>query len=77
MLQVSSEGVIVMDSAGREIESQVLPLSNASLSIRNYHVKAYLGRSPGETMKYWLAFSVSVPPLGFSTYTVASAKGTG
>ncbi|KAG5526950.1 hypothetical protein RHGRI_028029 [Rhododendron griersonianum] len=74
---VSSEGVIVMDSAGREIESQLLPLSNASLSIRNYHVKAYLGRSPGETMKYWLAFSVSVPPLGFSTYTVASAKGTG
>ncbi|KAG5526953.1 hypothetical protein RHGRI_028029 [Rhododendron griersonianum] len=76
-IPVSSEGVIVMDSAGREIESQLLPLSNASLSIRNYHVKAYLGRSPGETMKYWLAFSVSVPPLGFSTYTVASAKGTG
>ncbi|KAE9449025.1 hypothetical protein C3L33_19078, partial [Rhododendron williamsianum] len=75
-IPVSSEGVIVMDSAGREIESQLLPLSNASLSIRNYHVKAYLGRSPGETMKYWLAFSVSVPPLGFSTYTVASAKGT-
>ncbi|XP_057481162.1 alpha-mannosidase At3g26720 [Actinidia eriantha] len=74
---VSTEGVIVHDSDGKEIESQLLPLSNASLSIRNYHVKAYLGRSPGETIKYWLAFSVSVPPLGFSTYIVSTDKRAG
>ncbi|KAL7257217.1 hypothetical protein ACSBR1_011026 [Camellia fascicularis] len=73
--QVSTE-VIVLDSAGREIESQLLPVSNASLRIRNFHVKAYLDRSPGDTLKYWLAFSVSVPPLGFSTYIVSSAKRT-
>ncbi|GMP29806.1 hypothetical protein CsSME_00004761 [Camellia sinensis var. sinensis] len=74
-IPVSTE-VIVLDSAGREIESQLLPLSNASLRIRNFHVKAYLDRSPGDTLKYWLAFSVSVPPLGFSTYIVSSAKRT-
>ncbi|GFS34385.1 glycosyl hydrolase family 38 protein [Actinidia rufa] len=74
---VSTEGVIVHDSDGKEIESQLLPLSYASLSIRNYHVKAYLGRSPGETIKYWLAFSVSVPPLGFSTYIVSTDKRAG
>lgn len=74
-IPVSTE-VIVLDSAGREIESQLLPLSNASLRIRNFHVKAYLDRSPGDTLKYWLAFSVSVPPLGFSTYIVLSAKRT-
>ncbi|KAI8030741.1 Alpha-mannosidase [Camellia lanceoleosa] len=74
-IPVSTE-VIVLDSAGREIESQLLPLSNASLRIRNFHVKAYLDRSPGDTLKYWLAFSVSVPPLGFSTYVVSSAKRT-
>ncbi|KAI5411177.1 hypothetical protein KIW84_056354 [Lathyrus oleraceus] len=27
-----------------------------------------------KTPKYWLAFTVSVPPFGFSTYTVSTAK---
>lgn len=76
-IPVSTGGLIVLDSAGREIESQILPLTNSSLSIRYGHVKAYLGRSPAGTIKYWLAFSVSVPPLGFSTYFVSSAKRTG
>lgn len=41
---------------------------------RNYNVRAYLGQNPTETPKYLLAFSVSVPPLGFGTYTISSAK---
>lgn len=77
MLQVSSERVIVQDAGGKEIESQLLPLSNATLSIRNYYVKAYLGNQPSQTLKYWLAFSASVPPLGFSSYVVSNAKGSG
>ncbi|KAH7577124.1 hypothetical protein JRO89_XS01G0209000 [Xanthoceras sorbifolium] len=76
-IPVSSESVIVKDSGGRIIDSQLLPLSNATLSIRNYYVKAYLGKSPSGTLKYWLAFSASVPPLGFSTYIVSIAKQTG
>ncbi|XP_059645280.1 alpha-mannosidase At3g26720 isoform X3 [Cornus florida] len=76
-IPVSTEGIVVLDSGGRVIESQLLPLSNASLSIRNYHVKAYLGSYPGDKLKYWLAFSASVPPLGFTTYIVSSAKRTG
>ncbi|KAK3026722.1 hypothetical protein RJ639_042175, partial [Escallonia herrerae] len=75
-IPVSSHAIIVLDSGGREIESQLLPLSNASLSTRSYHVKAYLGRSPSGSPNYWLAFSASVPPLGFSTYTVSSVKPT-
>ncbi|KAI3856688.1 hypothetical protein MKX03_026813 [Papaver bracteatum] len=73
-IPVTSESVTVRDSSGREIESQLLPLSSASLNIRNYHVKAYLGKSPSDTPKYWLAFSASIPPLGFSTYTVSGTK---
>ncbi|KAI3886070.1 hypothetical protein MKX03_003651 [Papaver bracteatum] len=72
--QVTSESVTVRDSNGREIESQLLPLSSASLNIKNYHVKAYLGKSPSDTSKYWLALSASVPPPGFSTYTVSGTK---
>lgn len=77
LLQVSSEKVFVKDSGGKTVESQLLPLSNATLRIRNRYVKAYLGKAPSETIKYWLAFSASVPPLGFSTYTVSIAKPTG
>ena len=59
------------------IESQILPLVNAHVGMRNYYVKAYLGKTPSEAPKYWLAFSASVPPLGFSTYTISRAERTG
>ncbi|KAA8547197.1 hypothetical protein F0562_003647 [Nyssa sinensis] len=75
-IPVPIEGLIVHDSGGREIESQLLPLSTTSMNTRNFHVKAYLGRSPSGMPKYWLAFVASVPPLGFSTYTVSGAKQT-
>lgn len=76
-IPVSSEGLIVQDSDGRDIESQLIPISSASLTTRNYHVKAYLGGSATGSGKYWLAFSASVPPLGFSTYIVSSSRKTG
>ncbi|MFZ8393343.1 hypothetical protein ACO1MB_13835, partial [Staphylococcus aureus] len=44
-----SEGLVVLDFGGKEIESQLLPLTNVSLNNRNYHVKAYLGISPPAT----------------------------
>jgi len=77
LLQVSSHELIVLDSDGREIESQLLPILNASLNMRNYHVKAYLGKSPSDTPRYWLGFTATVPPLGFNTYIISSAKHTG
>lgn len=77
MLQVSSNELIVLDSNGREIESQLLPIFNASLNMRKYHVKAYLGKTPSNTPKYWLGFTASLPPLGFNTYIISNAKHTG
>ncbi|XP_071914762.1 alpha-mannosidase At3g26720 isoform X1 [Coffea arabica] len=76
-IPVSSQGLIVQDSDGREIESQLIPISSASLSTRNYHLKGNLGGSATDSDKYWLAFSASVPPLGFSTYIVSSSRKTG
>ncbi|KAI5341484.1 hypothetical protein L3X38_020758 [Prunus dulcis] len=76
-IPVSNEAVTVQDSSGRDIEAQLLPLSKASLSLRSYYVRAYLGKSPSEPPKFWLAFSVTVPPIGFSSYIVSSAKPTG
>ncbi|TKY62976.1 Alpha-mannosidase protein [Spatholobus suberectus] len=76
-IPVIDADVTVHDSNGIEIESQVLPQAEVYVDLRNYYVKAYLGQTPPETSKYWLAFTVSVPPLGFSTYTVSTAKRTG
>jgi len=76
-LQVTEANVIVQNSNGSEIESQLLPQAEKYLDLRNYYVKAYEGQAPPKTPKYWLAFTVSVPPLGFSTYTVSTAKRTG
>ncbi|KAJ9562484.1 hypothetical protein OSB04_007644 [Centaurea solstitialis] len=75
-IPVSSHELIVLDSDGREIESQLIPIFNASMNMRNYHVKAYLGKSPSNTPQYWLGFKASVPPLGFNTYIISSAKHT-
>ncbi|XP_062091515.1 probable alpha-mannosidase At5g13980 isoform X2 [Humulus lupulus] len=75
-IPIVDENVVVKDFRGKEIESQVIPLSHVSVAIRKYHAKAYLGKYPKVTPRYWLAFSATVPPLGFSSYTVSSAKRT-
>lgn len=73
-IPVLSENVVVRDSSGKEIESQILPLANAYVGIRNYYVMAHLGKIPAVTPQYWLAFSASVPPLGLSTYFISKAN---
>jgi len=75
--QVSTAEVFVQDSSGKEIESQILPISNITLNIRKKYVKAYEGTASAGDLKYWLAFPVSVPPIGLSTYVVSSPKHTG
>ncbi|XP_052175300.1 probable alpha-mannosidase At5g13980 isoform X2 [Diospyros lotus] len=73
-IPVINENVTVHDSSGTEVESQLLPLDNASLGIRNHHATAYVGKSPSATPRYWLSFTASVPPLGFRTYVISTAK---
>uniref|UniRef100_J3KV59 Alpha-mannosidase n=1 Tax=Oryza brachyantha TaxID=4533 RepID=J3KV59_ORYBR len=73
-LPVVSDSIVVHDSEGREVESQLIPIANASLHMREKHVKAYLGMLPSAKPKFWLAFPVSVPPLGFNTYFISSGK---
>lgn len=76
-LQVINEDVAVHDSNGKLVESQILPLTDAHVGLRNFYVKAYVGETPSEAPKYWLAFLAAVPPLGFSTYTISRAERTG
>ncbi|XP_076898589.1 putative alpha-mannosidase At5g13980 [Bidens hawaiensis] len=73
-LPVVNDNIAVYDSSGKEVESQLMLLQNESISYRNYYATAYTGKSPSTTPKFWLAFTASVPPLGFSTYTISSSK---
>ncbi|KFK25632.1 hypothetical protein AALP_AA8G139900 [Arabis alpina] len=76
-LPVVSGDIAVHDSEGHEVESQLVPFTDEYAALRNYHVEAYLGHSPIQVPKYWLVFPVTVPPLGFTTYTISTAKKTG
>ncbi|CAH9082893.1 unnamed protein product [Cuscuta europaea] len=73
-IPVTSEYVAVWDSARKEIESQAFPVLDASLSLRKRYTKAYVGKSPTMGPLYWLAFTATVPPLGFTTYTIISSR---
>ncbi|KAL9458064.1 hypothetical protein AB3S75_007006 [Citrus x aurantiifolia] len=73
-IPVANGDVTVFNSEGKIIESQLVPPADAFMDLRDYYVRAYLGRNPMAPPKYWLAFPVSVPPLGFSTYTISSVK---
>ncbi|KAI4986134.1 hypothetical protein ZWY2020_018764 [Hordeum vulgare] len=64
----------VLRIPGREIESHLLPIANASSDLRERHVKAYLGTSPAAKPKFWVAFPASVAPLGFSTYFISAER---
>ncbi|XP_078167734.1 putative alpha-mannosidase At5g13980 [Carex rostrata] len=70
-IPVANELVLVRNHEGTEIESQLIPISNASLHLRKTYVKAYTGNSPSTEPKFWLTFSVTVPPLGFNTYYIS------
>lgn len=73
-IPVVNENVVVRDSSGKKIQSQLVPILDDFLGVRNYHTVAYLGVSPTTKPKYWLSFSATVPPLGFSTYYVSNGK---
>ncbi|XP_058003498.1 probable alpha-mannosidase At5g13980 isoform X2 [Hevea brasiliensis] len=76
-IPVINDDVVVRDSEGREVESQLIPLADVYVALRNSYVQAYLGKPPMDTPKYWLAFTVSVPPFGFNTYTISGSKSGG
>ncbi|GAB2236176.1 hypothetical protein Droror1_Dr00027915 [Drosera rotundifolia] len=74
-IPVNEENITVRDVEGREIDSQLLPVSDAHLALRNNHVEAYLGALSRDEPKYWLAFKASAPALGFSTYMISGTRG--
>ncbi|XP_073146127.1 probable alpha-mannosidase At5g13980 [Henckelia pumila] len=73
-IPVFNENVNVRDAAGQSILSQLIPIVDASIANTKFYASAYLGKSSNVSPKYWLAFTVVVPPLGFSSYVISSEK---
>ncbi|KAL8474413.1 hypothetical protein ACS0TY_031036 [Phlomoides rotata] len=74
---VTGEKVIVTDSTGKIILTQLLPIVNASALSHKFYASAYTGEPPSTSPKYWLAFTAVVPPLGFNTYVISSGQSSG
>ncbi|XP_073060322.1 probable alpha-mannosidase At5g13980 [Primulina eburnea] len=72
-IPVIDENVTVLDSNGQVIVSQIIPLVGSSRDIRKFYASAYVGKSSSIPV-YWLAFTATVQPLGFSTYVISSGK---
>lgn len=75
-IPVNDPNLVVADSYGKHIETQYVTMDNTTSNLRNFYVKAY-GFPSIQVPRYWLHFQVSVPPLGWSTYFIASATGLG
>ncbi|XP_021759712.1 probable alpha-mannosidase At5g66150 isoform X2 [Chenopodium quinoa] len=76
-IPVDNANLVVQDSLGSVIESQYLDMDNVTINLRNLYTKAYLGKSSKKVPKFWLAFGVSLPPLGWNTYFITERKGKG
>lgn len=72
---VNSESLVVKDSDGKIIQSQLVPLGNSTSKTRSYYMRAYLGITSGKNPLFSLVFPASVPPLGFSTYVISNDNG--
>ncbi|KAL2333816.1 hypothetical protein Fmac_015029 [Flemingia macrophylla] len=76
-IPVNDVNLVVKDSSGNNLEVQYVDVDDATINLRKFYVKAYLGLSPKQAPKYWLLFQVSMPPLGWSTYFISKATRQG
>ncbi|WOL07300.1 alpha-mannosidase [Canna indica] len=73
-IPVNDDQLIVRDSEGKYIATQLVEVDDSTSNLRKLYVEAYLGISPKVTPKYWLIFQVSAPPIGWSSYFISKAS---
>lgn len=77
IFQVNYNNLVVKDSSGNVIDAQYVLMDGVTINLRKFYTEAYLGHSSNQVSKYWFLFQVSLPPLGWNTYFISNAAGTG
>ncbi|KAG0473150.1 hypothetical protein HPP92_015007 [Vanilla planifolia] len=72
-IPVNDNQIVVRDADGNVVETQFIEIDSATMKMRNFYVKAYLGDFTKDSPKYWLVFQVLVPPLGWNTYFISKS----
>lgn len=75
--QVNDKSVVVKNSNGTIVDSQLVEVDNVTSNLRKTYVKAYLGITPDKPPRYWLVFQASVPPMGWNSYFISRPTGAG
>ncbi|OAE30812.1 hypothetical protein AXG93_857s1150 [Marchantia polymorpha subsp. ruderalis] len=73
-LVVTHTRLAVLDSSGKEIVSQIIPVTVVERKVRSFYVEAELGIKTSDRDLYWLVFEASVPPLGYTSYVVQPSE---
>ncbi len=63
------------DASGQVLESQLVPVSNATVDLQNIMLQADILDNLTAAASYELAFIAAVPPLGYTTYTLTPVWG--
>ena len=62
------------DGKGKAVKSQLLPISNATADLQSAMLAAGILLSLRSSASHELAFMAELPPLGYTTYTIAEGS---
>ncbi|KAH9288551.1 hypothetical protein KI387_032668, partial [Taxus chinensis] len=73
-IPVSSSAMEVLDSDGKKIQAQFVPIDSASRKVRDYYAAAFQEASVQSEPLFNLYFEVSVPSLGYVVYFLKATQ---
>eukprot|EP01018_Ginkgo_biloba_P031211 Gb_14161 [translate_table: standard] len=73
-IPVTTSALEVLDSDGRKVQAQIIPIDPASRRVRDYYATAFEETSAQAGPLFNLFFEVSVPALGYNVYFLKATK---
>ena len=64
----------MIDAEGNAVSSQLIPVTEADLKLRDKYVNLHEGVSAGAAPKFYLVFAAAIPPLGYTSFVVQPAS---
>lgn len=64
----------VVNADGKSVPSQLIPLTETDIKLRELYVKLDAGVFAGKPPAFYLVFAATVPPLGYTSFVVKQAS---